>query len=202
MSTTTEPIDCNFVQLYLDANFKTMLDTMELKFGEILAFCKIPDGNDIDTGEYGFAGDLAKGGIYMAFAGEIRNDKFVPSRLLYIGKAEDNTNSLGKRIDEHGRVLKGQSESDHARWRRIAKLGGNESIGYCYAALDDMKHIDDIESKLIYNNQPPCNDKKKENDCSSDKCPFFRISFQHEYACTKHIVGNDSIKSFLRGQLS
>jgi len=179
-----------------------MVEIMELKFGEIFAFSKIPDGNDIDTGEYGFVGDLAKGGIYMAFAGEFRNDIFSPSRLLYIGKAETPNNSLGKRINEHGEFSTSFIESDHSRWRRIAKLGRNESIGYCYAAFDDMNHIDDIESKLIYNNQPPCNDKKKENDCSSDKCPFFRISFQHEYACTKHIVGNDSIKSFLRGQLS
>lgn len=175
---------------------------MNLHFGDFIPFSKIPDGNDIDTGEYGFYGDLANGGIYMAFAGERRDDYFIPSRLLYIGKAENTTNSLGKRINEHGDILKGKSESDHARWRRLAKLDGNESIGYCYAVLGDMEHIDDIESKLIFNNQPICNDKKKETDYSSDKCPYFKVSFQSEYACTKQIVGNDTLQSFLRNNIT
>lgn len=174
---------------------------MELKFSDFIIFSRFPDGHDIDTGEYGFEGDLGRGGIYMAFAGEEKNNRFIPSRLLYIGKAEDTTNTLGKRINEHGYILTGQTESDHVRWRKMAKLGRNESIGYCYAALDDMTSIEDIESKLIYNNQPPCNIKKKKTDCSSEKCPNFKVTFQKEYDCIKNIIGNDTLQSFLRNNL-
>ena len=171
---------------------------MTLIFRPFIAFKDIPDGHDIDTGEYGFADDLAKGGIYMAFAGEAREDSFIPSKLLYIGKAETPANSLGKRINEHGQVLTGEHESDHSKWRREAHLDRNESIGYCYVALDDMTHVEDIESKLIFNNQPPCNIDKKNKDCSSELCPYFKVSFHDEYACTKWIIGNDTLQSFLR----
>lgn len=171
---------------------------MELNFSNFIPFASFPDGTDIDTGEQGYNYGLEKGGIYLAFAGIMSNQYFQPSRLLYIGKAEDNTNCLGKRINEHGVPQTNQFESDHARWRREQKLKPNERIGYCYAVVDDMATIADIENKLIYINQPPCNSKGKENDCSSFSCPSITLKFPNKFAATQQLKGyNNTLDSWL-----
>ncbi|MBD5379280.1 MAG: hypothetical protein HDR74_05215 [Bacteroides sp.] len=165
---------------------------MELEFSNFIPFDSFPDGTDIDTGEQGYNSGLEKGGIYLAFAGVKSDQYFQPKRLLYIGKAEDRTNCLGKRINEHGQPQTYQRESDHARWRREQRLNPNEVIGYCYAVVDDMTNLADIEYKLIYINQPPCNSKGKENDCSSSSCPSITLKFPHEFASTQQLKGYDN----------
>ena len=171
---------------------------MKLEFSKFIPFASFPDGTDIDTGEQGYNFGLDKGGIYLAFAGVMSNQYFQPSRLLYIGKAEDNTNCLGKRINEHGVLQTNQFESDHARWRREQKLKPIEVIGYCYAVVDDMTNLADIENKLIYKNQPPCNRRGKEKDCSSYSCPPITLKFPHEFASTRQLKGYGVLEWWLR----
>ena len=165
---------------------------MELKFSNFIPFYSFPDGTDIDTGEQGYNSGLEKGGIYLACAGVMSDQYFQPSRLLYIGKAEDSTNCLGKRINEHGQPQTHQPESDHVRWRREQRLKPNEIIGYCYAVVDDMATLADIENKLIYINQPPCNSKGKENDCSSFSCPSITLKFPHKFVAAQQLKGYDN----------
>ncbi len=171
---------------------------MQLEFSKFIPFASFPDGTDIDTGEQGYNSGLEKGGIYLAFAGVISNQYFQPSRLLYIGKAEDNTNCLGKRINEHGVPQTNQFESDHVRWRREQKLKPIEVIGYCYAVVEDMTNLADIENKLIYKNQPPCNRKGKETDCSSSSCPPITLKFPYEFASTRQLKGYGVFEWWLR----
>lgn len=44
----------------------------------------------------------------------------------------------------------GQTESDHARCRIMARLTPNEAIAYIYAPLPEDAPIAEIEKKLIY----------------------------------------------------
>lgn len=151
--------------------------SVELNFSKLIPFGNFPDGHDIDDGSYGFTGDLAKGGIYMAFAVSEIQGQINVEKLLYIGKAETPNNTLGKRINEHGQVLTGQKMFDHSRWRQNNDVENFQKIAYCYAYMDDMSDISDIEYKLIWLNQPPCNEKGKASDCSSDNCPSIRLQF-------------------------
>lgn len=149
---------------------------MKLQFSTIIPFDKIPDGHDIDSGSFEYTGGLEKGGIYMAFSITEFNNEIIIGKLLYIGKAESPSNCLGKRINEHGQPQTGQITSDHARWRKNTKLSALHKIGYCYAPLDDMTHIKDIENKLIWINQPECNTLGKESDCSSPDLDSIELS--------------------------
>ncbi|MCM1441122.1 MAG: hypothetical protein NC131_18260 [Roseburia sp.] len=170
---------------------------MELEFSNFIPFADFPDGTDIDTGVQGFNSGLEKGGIYLAYAGVTSGGYFQPKRLLYIGKAEDRTNCLGKRINEHGQPQTYQPESDHVRWRREQRLKPNEVIGYSYAVVDDMTNIADIENKLIYKNQPPCNYKGKKQDCSSPSCPPITQKFPYEFASTRQLKGYGILEAWL-----
>lgn len=93
-----------------------------------------------------------KNGIYVAFACIPRDDMYLVKRILYIGKA-DGTNNLQKRIKEHIR-------DDHEQWRKIY-MTPSELIVYCYAEFDSQ-YLPDVESALIFKNQPYANVEHKE----------------------------------------
>lgn len=110
---------------------------MKLEFGKFIPFNDFPDGGILDTGQEEYSDGLEKGGIYMAFAYDKADSTKLPKRLLYIGKADDSSNSLGKRINEHGRPKADGSPSDHSQWVESGWIERGEGIIYCAAPLDD-----------------------------------------------------------------
>lgn len=141
---------------------------MDLNFSELIPFETLRD----NAGNYP---GLDEGGIYVAYAVSDIKGTISPDKLLYIGKAESSTNSLGKRIKEHGDIPSGKTYSDHDRWRRNNYLDKFQKIAYCYALMDDMSDIVDIEKKLIWLNQPCANSQNKDRDNSSAECPYILI---------------------------
>lgn len=154
---------------------------MDLNFTNLIHFDTIKNRSGLP--------DADKGGIYMAFALYEVNGVPQSCQLIYIGKAERPTNYLQKRIREHGDVQKNKTFSDHGLWRRNNLVGKDEKIAYCYAPMDDedMEHLDDIEKKLIFLNQPPGNDHHKDHDNSSIHCPTININLPFSYPIQGYI---------------
>lgn len=95
-------------------------------------------------------------GIYVAFVCNKLVDRdgyYRCSRIAYIGKAE-GSNNLRKRIREH-------FDEDHQRWAQICQLSANETFVYTYAISEDLR-LADVESALIYQNQPIVNTQHKD----------------------------------------
>lgn len=95
-------------------------------------------------------------GIYVAFVCNRFVDKegyYNCTRIAYIGKAE-GTNNLRKRIQEH-------FNNDHPQWAKECQLSKTEIFVYTYAVFDDLR-LADVESALIYNNQPIVNEYHKD----------------------------------------
>lgn len=95
-------------------------------------------------------------GIYIAFVCNKlvdRNGNYNCSRIAYIGKAE-GTNNLRKRINEH-------FENDHKQWATVCGLSSQETFVYVYAIFNDRR-LADVESALIYKNQPIVNTQQKD----------------------------------------
>lgn len=90
--------------------------------------------------------DLAKNGIYAAFA-IVENSENI---LLYIGKAEKET--FAERIPAH-------IPADHRAWLKRALLS-DAPIYYRIAPVADKTIIDDLESILIYYHAPYGNTQK------------------------------------------
>lgn len=96
-------------------------------------------------------------GLYAAFACTLSKDKdgveyCTPLRCIYIGMGT-KTDNVHVRVAQH-------KNNDHATWKK--HLNEGEHILYSYAECQaDIVH--DVESALIYNNQPD------ENDVSKDK---------------------------------
>lgn len=141
---------------------------MDLSFSELIPFETLKDNSDRYP-------DLDKGGIYVAYAVSEIDGSITPENLLYIGKAEYPSNNLGKRIKEHDTAPTGKTYSDHGRWRQNKYLDRFQKIAYCYAPMDDMSNIEDIEKKLIWLNKPCANSDNKNRDNSSVNCPTINI---------------------------
>lgn len=95
-------------------------------------------------------------GIYVAFVCNKLMDKngyYNCTRIAYIGKAE-GANNLRKRIQEH-------FNNDHFQWAKECQLSRTETFVYTYAVFDDPR-LADVESALIYNNQPMVNIQHKD----------------------------------------
>lgn len=92
-----------------------------------------------------------RAGIYVAFVCKKLVDRdgyYVCSRIAYIGKAEGSDN-LRKRIQQH-------FDMDHKRWTQLCQLSSDETFVYAYAIFEDSR-LADVESALIYENQPVAN---------------------------------------------
>lgn len=114
--------------------------------------------NVIGSFPAGSAGIPDTPGIYLAYAGKRDlNGVFWPSRLLYIGKSEDESENRGVagRVYDHAR-------SDHQEWLKYLKAG--EEIRYAYIPIEGMwqDKIPHIEAALINAFQPDFNDEHKD----------------------------------------
>ncbi len=99
-----------------------------------------------------------KTGIYIAYAGKRDiNGDFWPSRLLYIGKSEDESENRGVagRVYDHAR-------SDHQEWLKYLRT--DEEIRYAYIPIEDRweDKIPHIEAALINAFKPAFNDEHKD----------------------------------------
>lgn len=94
-------------------------------------------------------------GIYVAFVckASTEEDSFDCTRIAYIGKAE-GSNNLRKRIQEH-------ISNDHDSWAKSCELSDGEFFMYTYAVFDDSR-LADVESALIFRNQPIVNKEHKD----------------------------------------
>lgn len=95
-------------------------------------------------------------GIYVAFVcgkSTDNNGDYPCSQIAYIGKAK-STNNLRKRIQEH-------FDNDHSEWAEKCKLSDTETFVYTYSVFDDPR-LSDVESALIFNNQPIVNIQHKD----------------------------------------
>ena len=95
-------------------------------------------------------------GIYVAFVCSKLVDRdgcYRCSRIAYIGKAE-GTNNLRNRIQQH-------FHEDHENWAQRCRLSANETFVYTYAVFQDDR-LADVESALIYQNQPIVNIQHKD----------------------------------------
>jgi len=95
-------------------------------------------------------------GIYVAFVCNKMTDHngdYLCSHIAYIGKAE-GTNNLRKRIQEH-------FDNDHSEWAEKCKLSDTETFVYTYSVFDDPR-LSDVESALIFKNQPIVNIQHKD----------------------------------------
>lgn len=94
-------------------------------------------------------------GIYVAFVCNKfvdENGCYTCKRIAYIGKAE-GTNNLRKRIQEH-------FKNDHEQWAKKCQLLSCETFVYIYSIFEDSR-LADVESALIYKNQPIINTQLK-----------------------------------------
>lgn len=97
-----------------------------------------------------------RNGIYVAFVCNkllTKEGRYTCKRIAYIGKAE-GTNDLRKRIQEH-------IDNDHEQWTKKCQLTPGETFVYVYAVFEDPR-LADVESALIYKNQPISNTQHKD----------------------------------------
>lgn len=97
-------------------------------------------------------------GIYVAFACFDRGEEYECSSLVYIGKAE-GTDDLRSRVADH---VNGNNQPKNERqkfWEQEYCKNG-EVIVYVYAEHEE--DLGDIESALIYKNQPEANIHSKD----------------------------------------
>lgn len=94
-------------------------------------------------------------GLYVAFVckASTREDSCDCTRIAYIGKAE-GTNNLRKRIQEH-------INDDYDSWKQTCQLSDDELFVYTYAVFEDPR-LADVESALIFCNQPIVNKQHKD----------------------------------------
>lgn len=114
-------------------------------------------------------------GIYVAFVYDT-NDKGI-HRTAYIGKAE-GTNNLRKRIQEH-------FDNEHSKWAKTYKLSDTETFVYVYAVFDDSI-LADVESALIFKNQPIINVQHK--DRYNGKSYFLCINCRGNIGLLKPLI--------------
>ena len=97
-----------------------------------------------------------RNGLYVAFVCDkllTKEGCYTCKRIAYIGKAE-GTNDLHKRIQEH-------FDNDHELWAEKCRLSPYETFVYVYAIFEDTR-LADVESALIYRNQPIINTQHRD----------------------------------------
>ena len=106
-----------------------------------------------------------KNGIYVAYACEDCGDNYLCKRILYIGKAEGNKDSIKKRISDHINDRDSSDSGKQSVWERDYCDEG-EFVVYNFAEYDENLH--DIEAVLIAKNDVCANIHNNRRDCTID----------------------------------
>lgn len=104
-------------------------------------------------------------GIYVAYACEDCGDSFLCKRILYIGKAEGETDSIRKRISDHIHDRDWSETGKQSYWEGEFCDEG-EIVVYNFAEYDGNLH--DIEAVLIAKNDVCANIHNNKGECNAD----------------------------------
>ena len=106
-----------------------------------------------------------KNGIYVAYACEDGGDKYLCKRILYIGKAEGDNDSIKKRVADHINDRDSSDSGKQSVWERDYCDEG-EFVVYNFAEYDSDLH--DIEAVLIAKNDVCANIHNNRGECHTD----------------------------------
>lgn len=94
-------------------------------------------------------------GLYVVFVCKESAIGYSCKQIAYVGKADKSeTSNLRERMREHIR-------DDFKNWKGICGMTDDEIFVFCYAVYDDAL-LSDVESALIYRNQPIINIQNKD----------------------------------------
>ncbi len=105
-----------------------------------------------------------KNGIYVAYACEDGGDKYLCKRILYIGKAEGEKDSIKKWFSDHINGRDAFDSGKQSAWERDYCDEGKVVV-YNFAEYDKTLH--DIEAVLIAKNELCANIHNNRGECNS-----------------------------------
>lgn len=94
-------------------------------------------------------------GLYVVFVCKESATSYNCEQIAYIGKADKTkTSNLRERIRSH-------ISGDFKSWKKLCGMTDEEIFVFCYAVYSDVL-LSDVESALIYRNQPIVNIQNKD----------------------------------------